>query len=89
MEHDYEYFDSYIEEKSNLYKKYTDEPIIIANSARIKKGAILDASNGPIIIGENVTIDMLGSAKRLVIDKENTTIVQGGGKKKENIDMLS
>ena len=32
---------------------------------------------------ENVTIDMLGSTKRLVIDKENTTIVQGAGKKKE------
>ena len=26
---------------------------------------------------------MLGSAKRIVIDKENTTIVQGAGKKKE------
>ena len=26
---------------------------------------------------------MLGSAKRLVVDKENTTIVQGAGKKKE------
>ena len=32
---------------------------------------------------ENVTIDMLGTAKRIVIDKENTTIVQGAGKKKE------
>ena len=32
---------------------------------------------------ENVKIDMLGSAKRVVIDKENTTIVQGTGKKKE------
>ena len=32
---------------------------------------------------ENVTIDMLGSAKRIIVDKENTTIVQGAGKKKE------
>ena len=32
---------------------------------------------------ENVTIDMLGNAKRVVVDKENTTIVQGAGKKKE------
>jgi len=32
---------------------------------------------------ENVTIDMLGTAKRVIIDKENTTIVQGAGKKKE------
>ena len=30
---------------------------------------------------ENVTLDMLGRAKRVSIDKENTTIVDGGGKK--------
>ena len=30
---------------------------------------------------ENVTLDMLGKAKRVVIDKENTTIVDGSGKK--------
>ena len=30
---------------------------------------------------ENVTIDMLGSAKRILITKEETTIVEGGGKK--------
>jgi chaperonin GroEL len=32
---------------------------------------------------ESVTIDMLGKAKRVQISKENTTIVDGGGKKKE------
>src|SRR5690606_30598010 len=32
---------------------------------------------------EHVTIDMLGKAKRVTISKENTTIVDGGGKKKE------
>jgi chaperonin GroEL len=32
---------------------------------------------------ENVTIDMLGKAKRVTISKENTTIVDGGGKKKD------
>ena len=32
---------------------------------------------------ENVTIDMLGRAKRVTISKENTTIVDGAGKKKE------
>jgi chaperonin GroEL len=32
---------------------------------------------------ENVTIDMLGKAKRVQITKENTTIVDGGGKKKD------
>ncbi|HRN84404.1 MAG TPA: chaperonin GroEL, partial [Hyphomicrobium sp.] len=30
---------------------------------------------------ENVTLDMLGTAKRITIDKENTTVVDGAGKK--------
>ncbi len=32
---------------------------------------------------ENVTLAMLGTAKRVLIDKENTTIVEGAGKKAE------
>jgi chaperonin GroEL len=32
---------------------------------------------------ENVTIDMLGRAKKVMIEKENTTIVSGAGKKKD------
>lgn len=32
---------------------------------------------------DNATIDMLGQAKRVVVDKENTTIVSGLGDKKE------
>jgi chaperonin GroEL len=32
---------------------------------------------------ESVTLDMLGKAKKIVIEKENTTIVDGSGKKKE------
>jgi chaperonin GroEL len=32
---------------------------------------------------ENVTLDMLGRAKRVVIEKENTTIVDGAGSKEE------
>jgi chaperonin GroEL len=32
---------------------------------------------------ENVTLDMLGKAKRVRIEKENTTIIDGAGKKKE------
>ncbi len=30
---------------------------------------------------ENVTLDMLGKAKKVMIEKENTTIVDGAGKK--------
>jgi chaperonin GroEL len=32
---------------------------------------------------ENVSLDMLGKAKRVRIEKENTTIIDGAGKKKE------
>src|SRR5438477_7790756 len=32
---------------------------------------------------ENVELDDLGSAKRIVIDKDNTLIVEGGGKKRD------
>ncbi|HUN96742.1 MAG TPA: chaperonin GroEL [Bradyrhizobium sp.] len=32
---------------------------------------------------ENVTLDMLGRAKKVLIDKENTTIIDGAGKKEE------
>src|SRR5204863_1165549 len=30
---------------------------------------------------ENVTLDMLGKSKKVIVEKENTTIVDGGGKK--------
>ncbi len=32
---------------------------------------------------ENVTLDMLGSAKRVRVEKENTTIIDGGGQKED------
>ena len=32
---------------------------------------------------ENLSLDQLGQAKRVVVDKENTTIVQGAGKKSD------
>jgi chaperonin GroEL len=32
---------------------------------------------------ENVTLNMLGKAKKVLIDKENTTIVEGAGKKQD------
>ena len=32
---------------------------------------------------ESVTLDMLGKAKKVLIEKENTTVVEGAGKKKE------
>jgi chaperonin GroEL len=38
---------------------------------------------------ENVTVNMLGRAKKVMIDKENTTIVNGSGKKKDIEDRIS
>jgi chaperonin GroEL len=32
---------------------------------------------------ENVSLDMLGTAKKIRIDKDNTTIIDGSGKKKD------
>ncbi|HUC49546.1 MAG TPA: chaperonin GroEL [Xanthobacteraceae bacterium] len=37
---------------------------------------------------ENVTLNMLGKAKKVMIDKENTTIVNGAGKKKDIEDRI-
>ena len=38
---------------------------------------------------ENVTVAMLGRAKKVMIDKENTTIVNGAGKKKDIEDRIA
>jgi chaperonin GroEL len=38
---------------------------------------------------ENVTLAMLGRAKKVTIDKENTTIVSGGGKRKDIEDRIT
>ncbi|MEZ5765932.1 MAG: chaperonin GroEL [Xanthobacteraceae bacterium] len=38
---------------------------------------------------ENVTLNMLGRAKKVMIDKENTTIVNGAGKKKDIEDRVA
>jgi chaperonin GroEL len=38
---------------------------------------------------ENVTVAMLGKAKKVMIEKENTTIVNGGGKKKDIEDRIT
>jgi chaperonin GroEL len=38
---------------------------------------------------ENVTLSMLGRAKKVMIDKENTTIVNGAGKKKDIDDRIA
>jgi chaperonin GroEL len=52
---------------------------MLEDIAILTGGAMISADLG--IKLENVTINMLGRAKKVMIDKENTTIVGGAGKK--------
>jgi chaperonin GroEL len=54
---------------------------MLADIAVLTGGQVISEDLG--IKLENVTLDMLGKAKRVDIDKDNTTIVDGAGKKKE------
>src|SRR5437868_7679191 len=52
---------------------------ILEDIAILTSGTMVSADLG--IKLENVTVNMLGRAKKVMIDKENTTIVNGAGKK--------
>jgi chaperonin GroEL len=52
---------------------------MLEDIATLTAGTLVSADLG--IKLENVTINMLGRAKKVMIDKENTTIVSGAGKK--------
>jgi chaperonin GroEL len=52
---------------------------MLEDIAILTEGTMVSADLG--IKLENVTVDMLGRAKKVMIDKENTTIVSGAGKK--------
>ena len=54
---------------------------MLADIAVLTGGQVISEDLG--IKLENVTLDMLGKAKRVDIDKDNTTIVDGAGKKTE------
>ena len=54
---------------------------MLADIAVLTGGQVISEDLG--IKLENVTLDMLGKAKRVDIDKDNTTIVDGAGKKKD------
>jgi chaperonin GroEL len=47
--------------------------------AALTSGQVISEELGTKL--ENVTLEMLGKAKKVLIDKENTTIVEGAGKK--------
>jgi chaperonin GroEL len=52
---------------------------MLEDLAVLTKGDVISEDLG--IKMENVTLAMLGTAKKVLIDKENTTIVEGAGKK--------
>jgi len=54
---------------------------MLADLAVLTGGQVVSEDLG--IKLENVTLDMLGRAKRVDIDKDNTTVVDGAGKKKD------
>ncbi len=54
---------------------------MLADIAVLTGGQVVSEDLG--IKLENVTLDMLGTAKRVDIDKDNTTVVDGAGKKKD------
>tara|TARA_B000000477_G_scaffold94904_1_gene82097 strand:+ start:804 stop:2435 length:1632 start_codon:yes stop_codon:yes gene_type:complete len=54
---------------------------MLEDIAILTGGTVISEERGFNI--ENTTIDMLGSAERVTIDKDNTTIVNGSGDKKE------
>src|ERR1700692_4315287 len=52
---------------------------MLEDIAVLTKGELISEELG--IKLENVTMEMLGTAKRVLVEKENTTIVEGAGKK--------
>src|SRR6201990_451373 len=54
---------------------------MLEDIAALTSGQVISEDLG--IKLENVTLDMLGRAKKALIDKENTPIVEGTGKKND------
>jgi chaperonin GroEL len=52
---------------------------MLEDIAALTSGQVISEELGVKL--ENVTLDMLGKAKKVLIDKDNTTIVEGAGKK--------
>ncbi len=54
---------------------------MLEDIAILTKGQVISEDLGLKL--ENTTIDMLGRAKKIIVDKENTTIIEGSGDQKE------
>jgi len=60
---------------------------MLEDIAILTKGSFISEDLGTKL--ENVTIDMLGTAKKVVITKEDTTIIEGAGSKDEVMGRIS
>ena len=60
---------------------------MLEDIAILTGGTVISEERGFNI--ENTTIDMLGTAERVTIDKDNTTIVNGAGEKKSIIERVN
>ena len=63
------------------FRQGRGEETVLEDIAILTAGQVISEDLG--IELENVTLDMLGRAKRVVIEKENTTIIDGAGSKEE------
>ena len=54
---------------------------MLEDIAILTKGQVVSEDLGLKL--ENTTIDMLGKAKKIIVDKENTTIIEGAGAQKD------
>ena len=54
---------------------------MLEDIAILTKGQVISEELGLKL--ENTTMDMLGKAKRIIVDKENTTIIEGAGPQKD------
>ncbi|HET6645006.1 MAG TPA: chaperonin GroEL [Fimbriimonadales bacterium] len=60
---------------------------MLEDLAILTKGSFISEDLGTKL--ENVSIDMLGTAKKVVITKEDTTIIQGAGSKEEVLGRIN
>ena len=66
-----------------LFTQYAQSYICLLYTSILTGGVVVSEEKGLTL--ENASLDMLGSAEKVTIDKDTTTIVNGGGSK-EAID---
>ena len=60
---------------------------MLQDIAILTGGTVISEERGFTL--ENATVDMLGQAEKVTVDKENTTVVNGAGNKKEIADRVA